>query len=45
MYDLGLVYWGLTPQQQPGAHQGSELMYDLWLRVTQPLTIKPSLVY
>ena len=22
----GLVYWGLTPQQQPGAYQGGEMM-------------------
>ena len=22
----GLVYWGLTPQQQPGSHQGGEMM-------------------
>ena len=22
----GLVYWGLTPQQQPGSYQGSEMM-------------------
>ena len=28
-YDLalfGLVYWGLTPQQQPGSYQGGEMM-------------------
>ena len=23
---FGLVYWGLTPQQQPGSYQGSEMM-------------------
>ena len=23
---VGLVYWGLTPQQQPGPYQGGELM-------------------
>ena len=23
---FGLVYWGLTPQQQPGAYQGDEMM-------------------
>ena len=23
---LGLVYWGLTPQQQPGSYQGGEMM-------------------
>ena len=21
-YSVGLVYWGLTPQQQPGSYQG-----------------------
>ena len=30
MYGLwsrqGLVYWGLTPQQQPGSYQGGEMM-------------------
>ena len=23
---VGLVHWGLTPQQQPGSYQGGELM-------------------
>ena len=23
---LGLAYWGLTPQQQPGSSQGGEMM-------------------
>ena len=23
---LGLVYWGLTPPQQPGSYQGGEMM-------------------
>ena len=23
---LGLVYWGLTPQQQPGSYQGGEMV-------------------
>ena len=23
---FGLVYWGVTPQQQPGAYQGGEMM-------------------
>ena len=23
---VGLVYWGLTPQQQPGSYQGDEMM-------------------
>ena len=23
---FGLVYWGLTPQQQPGSYQGGEIM-------------------
>ena len=23
---IGLVYWGLTPQQQPGSYQGGEIM-------------------
>ena len=23
---IGLVYWGLTPQQQPGPYQGGEMM-------------------
>ena len=26
IYGLGLVYWGLTPQQQPGSYQGGEMM-------------------
>ena len=25
-YQDGLVYWGLTPQQQPGSYQGGEMM-------------------
>ena len=25
-FHVGLVYWGLTPQQQPGSYQGSEMM-------------------
>ena len=30
---VGLVYWGLTPQQQPGSYQGSEMMKSvLWWR-------------
>ena len=31
---FGLVYWGLTPQQQPGSYQGSEMMMKsvLWWR-------------
>ena len=24
---IGLVYWGLTPQQQPGSYQGGEMMH------------------
>ena len=24
--EIGLVYWGLTPQQQPGSYQGGEMM-------------------
>ena len=23
---FGLVYWGVTPQQQPGSYQGGEMM-------------------
>ena len=23
---IGLVYWGLTPPQQPGSYQGGEIM-------------------
>ena len=23
---FGLVYWGLTPEQQPGSYQGGEMM-------------------
>ena len=23
---VGLVYWGLTPQQPPGSYQGGEMM-------------------
>ena len=26
VYWFGLVYWGLTPQQQPGSYQGGEMM-------------------
>ena len=26
MHYMGLVYWGLTPQQQPGSYQGGEMM-------------------
>ena len=26
MVSFGLVYWGLTPQQQPGSYQGGEMM-------------------
>ena len=26
LYRIGLVYWGLTPQQQPGSYQGGEMM-------------------
>ena len=26
MFRFGLVYWGLTPQQQPGSYQGGEMM-------------------
>ena len=31
---LVLVYWGLTPQQQPGSYQGGEMMMKtvLWWR-------------
>ena len=25
-YYSGLVYWGLTPQQQPGSYQGGEMV-------------------
>ena len=25
-YRFGLVYWGLTPQQQPASYQGGEMM-------------------
>ena len=25
-FHIGLVYWGLTPQQQPGSYQGGEMM-------------------
>ena len=25
-FGVGLVYWGLTPQQQPGSYQGGEMM-------------------
>ena len=25
-WGFGLVYWGLTPQQQPGSYQGGEMM-------------------
>ena len=26
LYNRVLVYWGLTPQQQPGSYQGGEMM-------------------
>ena len=26
LIQFGLVYWGLTPQQQPGSYQGGEMM-------------------
>ena len=30
---FGLVYWGLTPQQQPGSYQGGEMMKSVfWWR-------------
>ena len=31
---LVLVYWGLTPQEQPGSYQGGEMMMKsvLWWR-------------
>ena len=28
---FGLVYWGLTPQQQPGSYQGGEMMMMMLL--------------
>ena len=33
-YSFDLVYWGLTPQQQPGSYQGGEMMMKsvLWWR-------------
>ena len=33
-YRFDLVYWGLTPQQQPGSYQGGEMMMKsvLWWR-------------
>ena len=27
-FGLVLVYWGLTPQQQPGSYQGGEMMMN-----------------
>ena len=27
---FGLVYWGLTPQQQPGSYQGGEMMKSVF---------------
>ena len=33
--EFGLVYWGLTPQQQPGSYQGGEMMMmksGIWWR-------------
>ena len=37
----GLVYWGLTPQQQPGSYQGGEMMmmkchFHLWRKPVHP---------
>ena len=34
-FTIGLDYWGLTPQQQPGSYQGGEMMMMksvLWWR-------------
>ena len=28
---FGLVYWGLTPQQQPGSYQGGEMMMAMMM--------------
>ena len=38
---IGLVYWGLTPQQQQGSYQGGEMMMEsvFWWH---PITIDPS---
>ena len=33
----GLVYWGLTPQQQPGSYQDGEMM--MTLNVAEALSI------
>ena len=35
----GLVYWGLTPQEQPGSYQGGEMMVKSvfwWRKPEQP---------
>ena len=42
-----LVYWGLTPQQQPGSYQGGEMMMMmksvLWWR--KPVVVGVVVVY
>ena len=30
-WGFGLVYWGLTPEQQPGSYQGSERMMMMFV--------------
>ena len=36
MVTNGLVYWGLTPQQQPGSYQGGEMMMESVFRWRKP---------
>ena len=37
--ETGLVYWGLTPQQQPGSYQGGEMRMNSvfwWSKLEYP---------
>ena len=38
---FGLVYWGLTPQQQPGSYQGGEMMTMEWFNYYYGLICRP----
>ena len=42
---ISLVYWGLTPPQQPGSYQGGEMMMMksvFWLRSLYEVVTKSS---
>ena len=45
---FSLVYWGLTPQQQPGSYQGGEMMMMIsvfWWRNNMYFIINNMLIY